>query len=69
VSTLRIHLNGELRDFPPNSTLDDLLTAFGLPSQRIAIELNGEVVSRAKWPETPVNDGDRIEVVHFVGGG
>lgn len=69
MSTLRIHLNGEPRDVPSDSTLNDLLNELDLPSPRIAIELNGEVVSRAKWTETPVNDGDRIEVVHFVGGG
>ena len=67
--SLRIHLNGEPRDVPADSTLGDLLKVFELPSQRIAIELNGEVVTRAKWPQTPVNEGDRIEVVHFVGGG
>lgn len=69
MSSLRIHLNGEPRDIPAESRLDDLLTVLALPSQRIAVELNGEVVTRPKWSETPVNEGDRIEVVHFVGGG
>lgn len=69
MSTLRIHLNGEPRDVPSDSTLNDLLNELDLPSQRIAIELNGEVISRVKWTETPINNADRIEVVHFVGGG
>lgn len=69
MSSLRIHLNGELRDVPGESNLNDLLAVFDLPSQSIAIEFNGEVVARARWAETPVNDGDRVEVVHFVGGG
>ncbi len=54
---------------PGESNLNDLLAVFDLPSQSIAIEFNGEVVARARWAETPVNDGDRVEVVHFVGGG
>jgi thiamine biosynthesis protein ThiS len=69
VSTLSIQLNGVPRNVPAESTLYDLLAVFDLPSQRIAIELNGEVVSRSDWPQTLVNEGDRIEVVHFVGGG
>lgn len=64
-----ICLNGEQREIRGENKLTDLLEQFGLPSQRVAIELNGQVVSRAHWHETPVNDGDRIEVVHFVGGG
>jgi len=36
---------------------------------RVAIELNREIVPREQWPETPLHDGDRLEIVHFVGGG
>lgn len=69
VPTIQIRLNGEMRKLPAERTLASLLELFDLPSQRIAIELNGTVISRKFWPEITVNDGDRIEVVHFVGGG
>ncbi|MEO6050772.1 MAG: sulfur carrier protein ThiS [Pyrinomonadaceae bacterium] len=46
-----------------------MLELFSLPKQRVAIELNNAVVRRAAWPETIVRVRDKIEVVHFVGGG
>ncbi len=64
-----IRLNGETRDIEYGFDLARLLDHFELPKQRVAIELNGAVVRRADWSATPVSDGDRIEVVHFVGGG
>ena len=64
-----IHLNGESRAIEAETDLAELVDRLSLPSKRIAVELNGSVVRRADWPETPVSDGDKIEVVHFVGGG
>ncbi len=69
MATIKILLNGETREAPGGINLDHLLDLFSLPSQRIAIELNKNVIRRADWPQTVVGDGDRIEVVHFVGGG
>ena len=66
---MEITLNGETKRIEAEVTLDRLLDLFSLPRQRVAIEHNREVVSRGEWPATIVNDGDRIEVVHFVGGG
>ena len=66
---LSITLNGETREIPQPVTLDGLLDFFSLPKQRVAVEHNNQVVRRADWPLTPVNDRDKIEVVHFVGGG
>ena len=66
---IKIYLNGETREAPAGIDLDHLLELFSLPSQRIAIELNKNVIRRVDWPKTPVAEGDRIEVVHFVGGG
>jgi len=62
-------VNGEDRETAGNASLDDLVGEFSLPKERIAIELNGQVVRRDRWKETVVTDGDRIEIVHFVGGG
>ncbi|MEO7539549.1 MAG: sulfur carrier protein ThiS [Pyrinomonadaceae bacterium] len=66
---ISVLLNGELRTVPAEMDLDRLLELFSLPRKRVAIELNNGVIRRADWPATPVNDGDKIEVVHFVGGG
>ena len=65
-------VNGHARNFPDlttGATLQDLLTALGLKSDRVAVEHNGAIVPRSAWPSTPVADGDRFEIVHFVGGG
>ncbi len=69
MSEIQIFLNGEKRSVPTAIDLDRLLEYFSLPKQRIAIELNNSVVRRTDWPQTIVNDADKIEVVHFVGGG
>ena len=64
-----IKLNGEIKKIETEVTLDRLLDLFSLPRQRIAIELNRSVVRRNDWPEITINNGDTIEVIHFVGGG
>lgn len=69
MSEIQIFLNGEKRSVPSAFDLDRLLEHFSLPKQRIAIELNNSVVRRTDWSQTIVNDADKIEVVHFVGGG
>jgi len=66
---MQISLNGEKRELPSIILLSGLVDQLSLPSQRIAVEVNGMVVRRTDWPEIEINDGDRIEVVHFVGGG
>ena len=66
---MRIHVNDDIREFSEGLLLSDLLGLLELPIQRIAVELNREVVRRTDWDKTVVRDGDRIEIVHFVGGG
>jgi thiamine biosynthesis protein ThiS len=65
-------LNGQSRDFSqlaPGANLQDLITGLNLKGDRVAVEHNGTIVPRAEWGNTTLNDGDRLEVVHFVGGG
>lgn len=69
VAMVTIRLNGEELEIEGEVTLDRLLDLFSLPKQRVAVELNKEVVSRKDWERTIVGDSDRVEVVHFVGGG
>lgn len=65
---MTITLNGESRstDAP---TLAALIESLGMKADRVAVELNLEIVPRAQWPATPLKDGDKLEIVHFVGGG
>jgi len=67
-----IVLNGQSRDFTALSQsprLDELIATLGLKGDRVAVEHNGAIVPRASWTETVLSAGDRLEVVHFVGGG
>ena len=66
---MRITVNGETRELENEVSLNRLLELFSLPSQRVAIELNREVVRRKDWENIVVRDADRVEIVHFVGGG
>lgn len=66
---MQLTINGQPRDFSSLATLEDLLSTLGLKQDRIAVEHNGEIVSREGWSVTPLADGDRLEIVHFVGGG
>jgi sulfur carrier protein len=66
---LLVQLNGESREVGVGATLDDLVSELSLTPARIAVELNQRVVRRDRWPKTSLTDGDRIEIVHFVGGG
>jgi thiamine biosynthesis protein ThiS len=66
---MNLTINGESRILAPVETLGALVEQLGMKSDRVAIELNREIVSREQWPQTPVRDGDRLEIVHFVGGG
>jgi thiamine biosynthesis protein ThiS len=64
-----IYLNGEPREVPENLTLAALLEWLKLPADRVAVERNREIAARFTWAETLIQAGDRLEVVHFVGGG
>lgn len=66
---MEIILNGEKHEVIEQMSLNRLLDHFALPKQRIAIELNSLVVRRSNWESTMINQSDKIEVIHFVGGG
>jgi sulfur carrier protein len=69
---LSLILNGQQREFAAltsGTALSGLIAELQLKGDRIAVELNGELVERARWPEVLLSAGDRLEVVHFVGGG
>jgi len=66
---MTLTINGEDRDLPNITTLADLVSHLGMKPDRVAIELNRELVRRERWPETKLSSGDKLEIVHFVGGG
>jgi thiamine biosynthesis protein ThiS len=66
---LTIVVNGNQTDIPDSSTISDLITQLGLNPERVAVERNRKIVRRAEWDSTAISEGDRFEVVHFVGGG
>jgi thiamine biosynthesis protein ThiS len=65
---MNLTINGETQSSSAE-TLGALVEQLGMTPDRVAIELNREIVPRDKWPQTPLHDGDRLEIVHFVGGG
>jgi thiamine biosynthesis protein ThiS len=65
---MKVFVNGALREVEV-STLAELISELDLPVARIAVELNRDVVRRSDWGSTMLKDEDRIEIVHFVGGG
>ena len=69
---MRLHLNGEEREFPDSPrpfNIASLVEMLGMKADRVAVELNRDIVSRDRWAETMLSEGDRLEIVHFVGGG
>jgi thiamine biosynthesis protein ThiS len=68
-TTITIIVNGERRAAKPGSSVIDLLRDLGLDAGRVAIERNLEILPRPNWPGTPIEAGDRYEIVQFVGGG
>ncbi len=66
---MRLIINGKEQSFSESLTLVELVEQLGMKGDRVAVELNREIVPRAEWPQTKLNDGDRLEIVHFVGGG
>ena len=66
---MKLQLNGEERSFAGASTLAALIEQLGMRADRVAVELNREIVARERWPATELREGDCLEIVHFVGGG
>jgi thiamine biosynthesis protein ThiS len=66
---MRLFINGKEESFEEPITVAQLIEQLGMKGDRVAVERNREIVSRPQWPETSLQDGDRLEIVHFVGGG
>ena len=69
---MKLQINGEQRDFdalPGSFTLAVLLETLAMKADRVAVELNLDIVPRDRWSITQLHEGDKLEIVHFVGGG
>jgi thiazole synthase len=69
LDSIALTLNGELRRFRAHATVADLVRDIGLDPAKVAVERNLEIVSRSTLEDVVLADGDRLEIVHFVGGG
>ncbi len=66
---MQVVINGKTKEIAKEINLQQLLKNLSLPSERIAVELNKEVVRKKDWGNILINDADKIEIIHFVGGG
>jgi thiamine biosynthesis protein ThiS len=66
---MKLTINGEERDFRAPLSLSALLDELGMKQDRVAVERNRNIVPREQWGQTELCSGDRLEIVHFVGGG
>jgi thiamine biosynthesis protein ThiS len=69
IAAMQIFVNGEQKDCLDSASLAQLISELGMKGDRVAVELNREIVPRAQWSSTELHEGDRLEIVHFVGGG
>ena len=66
---MQITVNGQSQSAAEDLRLPLLIESLRLGSRRVAVELNGEIVPRSTWPDTQLREGDRLEIVHAIGGG
>ncbi len=66
---MRLVINGEEKEYSDIANLASLVDLLGLKADRLAVELNRDIVPRTRWATTLLKEGDRLEIVHFVGGG
>ncbi len=66
---MKLIINGEEKALPDHLTLAGLIEHLGLKADRVAAEVNRDLVARDRWSATALHEGDQLELVHFVGGG
>ena len=66
---MKIYLNGSLTELPENSTVADILVLLDVAGRRVAVELNDNIVSKSHHSQVVLQDNDKVEVVHAIGGG
>ena len=66
---MKLQINGDTREVPAPLSLASLIEQLGMKQDRVAVELNRQIVARDAWAATQLREGDQLEIVHFVGGG
>ena len=66
---MELFVNGEKKSCADSASLAQFIETLGMKGDRVAVEVNREIVPRTQWAETQLHDGDQLEIVHFVGGG
>ena len=66
---MQLIINGQPQTVQEGLSLSDLIAQLNMKTERVAVERNGVIVPRNDWPQTALQNGDRLEIVHFVGGG
>ena len=66
---MQLIVNGQPQTVQEGLSLSDLIAQLNMKAERVAVERNGTIVPRNDWPQTALQNGDRLEIVHFVGGG
>lgn len=66
---MNITVNGDDKDVADRVVISELIAELGLKAERLAVEVNRRIIRRADWPSTTLEEGDKVEIVHFVGGG
>jgi sulfur carrier protein len=68
-SAMNVQINGETRSLPEGATLQDVINLLQLQGKRLAVEINTEIVPRSLHAGHLLREGDRVEIVHAIGGG
>lgn len=68
-AAIQIHVNGDPRDVRPDASVGDLLRELAIKSERVAVELNLEILDRKEFDQRSLKQGDRVEILSFIGGG
>lgn len=66
---MKVNINGEEKEFSDGLTVAALLHELDIQKERVAVELNLDIIAKARFEDTVLRDGDRVEIVSFVGGG
>ena len=69
LNVAKIQLNGDPYEISNGTNLNELLNKLKIQKNKVAIEVNGEIVEKNKYPNLILNENDRVEIVHFIGGG
>jgi len=69
IGTMQVQVNGDAMDLPEGATIATLVDYLALAGKRLAVEVNEDIVPRSQHPDFTLSEGDRVEVVHAIGGG